>query len=85
MALLWERIKDDSLSYHASTRRYMEMFAKYNGWDDPEAFERNKETKITFRIGECHECKKAGRETQKEKWEREGGVNDWDTLNPILG
>lgn len=61
MLLLWERICDESLSHHPSTRTYMEMLAKYHGWDDPKSQELDKD--IVVRIGECEECKKAGRPT----------------------
>ena len=77
MAILWERINDESLSHHNSTLRYMEMFAKYNGWDKHDSLTEN--MNITFRIGDCEACKKAGRETNKERWEREGQSTVWET------
>ena len=61
MALLWERIQDDGLRHHPTMPRYMEMFAKYNGWDKPDAFDWNRDTEIIVKIGECEECKKAGK------------------------
>jgi hypothetical protein len=61
MALLWERIRDESMSHHSSTLRYMEMFATYQGWDKPESQEIQRN--IVVRIGECEECKRAGRPT----------------------
>jgi|GEM_PF-2144286 len=70
MRILWERANDEALAHHPSSLRCLEMYAKYNGWDKPESVDWNKDTEIVVQIGECEECKKAGRETRHERWER---------------
>jgi len=61
MRILWERANDEALAHHLSSLRCLEMYAKYNGWDKPEPL--NRKVKYTVRIGECEDCKRAGRDT----------------------
>ena len=49
MALLWERASDKALARHPSTIRYVEMFAKYKGWDKPDPHQR--QSRVVFEIG----------------------------------
>lgn len=63
MRILWERANDEALAHHPSSLRCLEMYAKYNGWDKPESVDWNKDTEIVVQIGECEDCKRAGRDT----------------------
>lgn len=67
MALLWERFNDPSMAHNPTTIRYGQMLAKSMKWDEPDPM--NGETTIRFKIGECEECKKAGRPTS--------GLSNW--------
>jgi len=50
MGLLWDRATDPSLSHLPITLRYMQMYAKYNGWEKPVVG--GKKTRVIFTLGE---------------------------------
>ena len=49
ITLLWQRANDESLAHHPSTIRYVQLLAKYMGWDKPQTDERR--TKVVFTLG----------------------------------
>jgi hypothetical protein len=55
------------MAHHPTTIRYGQMLAMSMKWDEPDPM--NGETTIRFKIGECEECKKAGRPTS--------GLSNW--------
>jgi hypothetical protein len=57
--ILWERFNDPSMAHHPTTIRYGQMLAMSMKWDEPDPM--NGKTRILINIGECEECKKAGR------------------------
>ena len=59
--ILWERFTDPSMAHDSTTLRYAAMLAEYNGWDKPDPL--NGKVNLTIKIGECEDCKRAGRDT----------------------
>jgi len=59
--ILWERFTDPSMAHDSTTLRYAAMLAEYNGWDKPDPL--NGKVNLTINIGECEDCKRAGRDT----------------------
>ena len=82
MEILWERYADPSTAHHGSTLRYAAMIAEYNGWNKPDAFDGD--MIVNIRIGECQECKAAGRETSHERRERQQNSPPAGAV-PLLG
>ena len=66
MSILWERATNKAFSHHPSAISYMEMFAKYNGWNDPKSFEDKQNVKLTVKLGDCEECKNREVATAKQ-------------------
>ena len=48
ITLLWQRANDESLANHPSTIRYVQLLAKYMGWDKPQSVDQDVQVTITL-------------------------------------
>ena len=62
LKILWSRICDETKSHNSVTLRYVSLINQMMEWEKPDAYD-GSNANIIVRIGECEECKKAGRPT----------------------